>query len=108
MAVNYVLKNPVHHGQTNTPYSYKYSSANYLFAGERGIPTPRLMAHHTNHMRFIGPYFPKNAKVPDSVTVDEDGMASRLSFEELRLDCRLLCHWLKITMYRWLLPPDVQ
>ena len=55
MAVNYVLKNPVHHGQTNTPYSYKYSSANYLFAGERGIPTPRLMAHHTNHMRFIGP-----------------------------------------------------
>lgn len=85
MAINYVLKNPVHHGQTSTPYSYKYSSANYLFADERGVTAPRLIARHTDDIRFIGSYFPKNAKVPETVAVDGNGMASRLSFEEIRL-----------------------
>ena len=36
-------------------------------------------------MRIIGPYFPKNAKIPETVAVDENGMASRFSFEEIRL-----------------------
>lgn len=35
-AIDYVLRNPVHHGLTATPFEYPYSSANCYFKKERG------------------------------------------------------------------------
>lgn len=81
MAVNYVLKNPVHHGQAYTPYSYANCTANYLFTDDRGVKLPEL----TNDRTFIRRFFPKNAKIPSDFKLDRDGMISRSSFEEIKM-----------------------
>lgn len=80
MAVNYVLKNPVHHGQTLTPYSYENCTANYLFACDRGIPKPALLDY-----TFDNYYMPKNANLSSDFKFGPDGMIFRDSFEEIKL-----------------------
>ncbi len=86
MAINYVLKNPVHHGQTTTPFSYPCSTANYLFSTERGVrnmPADFERPVHASELSFS--YLPKNAKLPDCIRMEPDGTACRSTFEEIKL-----------------------
>lgn len=87
MAINYVLKNPVHHGQASTPYSYPCSTANFLFAKDRGVPEhiQENYITYNNRRKQSGIYCPKNAKIPNDISIDPNGMMYRSSFEEIRL-----------------------
>lgn len=81
MAINYVLKNPVHHGQTGTPYSYPHSTANYLFQKDRGIIQHNLESGIQSKL-----YHPKNAQLPYKYTSDyHKDVINRSSFEEIKL-----------------------
>lgn len=81
MAINYVLRNGLHHGQSETAFAYPYSSCNSLFMTARGLELPKLITDRAE----IRTYFPKNAVIPDSLAVDSQGFAARGTFEELRM-----------------------
>lgn len=81
MAMNYCLRNGLHHGQSETAFAYPYGSCNSLFAGARGIGFQKLITNRNE----INSYLPKNAEFPDSFAMKSDGTLDRSSFEEIRM-----------------------
>ena len=79
-AVSYVLRNGLHHGQSATPFSYPYCSANHLFCKELG-KTPEKAA--ITSRRDIARLLPRRSEFPDHFAMDRSGMLIRCSFEQL-------------------------
>lgn len=79
-AVSYVLRNPVHHGISSTPFEYPYSSANIIFAKElgKGNIGPILPKEK------IWRYLPKNLKLDIPCRMDVNGMFLREDITEIR------------------------
>ena len=82
MALNYTLRQGLHHGQSETAFSYPWSTCNQLFVEERGleIPKPYYVARNE-----VSQFLPKNADFPDCWQLDENGILLRRSFEETAL-----------------------
>jgi len=111
-ALSYVLRNPLHHGVTGTPFSYPYSSVNDIFPVEMGkLDRPHLSSGKTIDLakrrdgswrkteraktRIVGGTFieskqvmashlPRYSEWPDDWKMTTDGVFSRLSFEDLK------------------------
>lgn len=70
-AIAYILRNPVHHNVTETPFSYEYSSANYYFQNE---------LRHKNHYQLvtdtsaIHKLLTKNVNLPKGLNLDSSGL----------------------------------
>ena len=80
MALNYSLRQGLHHGQSETAFDYPWSTCNQIFTKERGVqcqaPTYisrqeiRDLLHHT-------------ADFPDSWVADSNGILLRNCFEQI-------------------------
>jgi hypothetical protein len=68
-AIAYILRNPMHHGVTATPFGYKYSSVNALFMKELGrMSAPALPA------KLMYRYLAEGIVLPPDYRMDESGM----------------------------------
>ena len=77
-ALSYVLKNPVHHGITTTPFAYPYCSANAYFRKELGKDTvPKLLT-----MEQIRQTLPRRAEFDPSWKMGTAGVFLRESVIE--------------------------
>lgn len=75
-AVNYVLRNPVHHLVTDTAIGYEFCSARYVFASDFCLNEGRFK-------RVRSALYSKNVHLPDSFWLNEQGMISPKSFLEI-------------------------
>ena len=82
MALNYTLRQGLHHGQSETAFSYPWSTCGSLFAKDRGGAVP--LAKYTSRSD-VRRFLPKNADFPDQWQADENGILLRSSFEQLAL-----------------------
>lgn len=83
MALNYTLRQGLHHGQSETAFDYPWSTCNCLFTSARGVQTP-IATYKTR--REIRNLLPKNVtEFPDEWQADENGILLRNTFEELSL-----------------------
>lgn len=79
-AISYVLRNGLHHAQSNTPFGYEPCSANSLFREDLGkTPLKRITSRAE-----IAASLPRFSVFPDHFALDENGMLLRDSFEELQ------------------------
>lgn len=75
VAISYVLRNPLHHGVTSTPFEYKYSSVSTYFKKQFG---------HDNNVspiansRFKG-NLPMNVTCPSTYKMEPSGQISRVT-----------------------------
>ena len=111
-ALSYVLRNPLHHGVTTTPFAYPYSSVNDIFPIEMGkLERPHLdggrhpelrlrrdgswRKYERGNMQIVGNelidsrstiagYLPRYASWPEEWKMSKDGVFIRPCFEELR------------------------
>lgn len=81
MAINYVLRNGLHHGQSETAFAYPFGTCNYINMKARGVSAPKLITDR----RYIRSFLPINAQFPDYMAVEENGFISRSCFEEIRM-----------------------
>lgn len=75
-AVNYVLRNPVHHLVADTAMGYEFCSARYVFASDLCIDECRAGKSRSALCS-------KNASIPDSYWLNGEGMISPKSFLEI-------------------------
>lgn len=69
-AIAYILRNPLHHGVTATPFGYKYSSISSLFKSEFGrFEQPSLMQKKSQYL-----YLPDAAALPEQWKMDASGL----------------------------------
>lgn len=68
-AIAYVLRNPMHHGVSATPFGYKYSSVNAIFRKEMGRD---FIAHLPEKSMYA--YLPHSVAIPDGYKMDVMGM----------------------------------
>ena len=73
MAINYCLRNGLHHGQSETAFAYPFSTCNYIFSHARGIQDSSLSFNRAE----IQSYLPKNACFPDSFGIDSQGVIEK-------------------------------
>jgi len=73
-AICYVMRNPVHHGISPTPFAYRHCSANALFRRETGKTET-----HTGKLprKSYYKYLPKGAVCPTCFEMDDSGMILR-------------------------------
>lgn len=111
-ALSYVLRNPMHHGVTGTPFAYPYSSVNDIFPIEMGkLDRPHLsngknidlkkrrdgswrkIERAKTHIaggcfieskQVMASFLPRYSQWPDDWKMTKDGVFSRLSFEDLK------------------------
>jgi hypothetical protein len=79
-AVSYVNRNPLHHGISPTPFSYKYCSSNSVFQTElgKGYHSPLLPAGK----KYL--YLPSNVVLPESFRMDASGMVLQEDLIDVR------------------------
>lgn len=79
-AVSYVNRNPLHHGISPTPFSYKYCSSNSVFQAElgKGYSGTFLPAGK----RYL--YLPSNVVLPESFRMDASGMVLQEDIIDVR------------------------
>ena len=77
--ISYTLRNSVHHGVSGTPYEYRYSSANEMFARQRGIAVPAGDAIPPEFLKQL----PRYSTLPDVLRIGDDGFVLRNSFLEI-------------------------
>lgn len=111
-ALSYVLRNPLHHGVTGTPFAYPYSSVNDVFPIEMG-KLERFHLEQTRQMELrlrrngnwrksernvshligndvidsrqeMARFLPRYSEWPDGWKMSKDGVFLRPCFEELR------------------------
>jgi REP element-mobilizing transposase RayT len=75
-AVNYVLRNPVHHLVTDTAIGYEFCSARYMFPEDLNVTESRSN-------RRCSRCYPGNVPLPKSLWLNEKGMISPKSFLEI-------------------------
>ncbi|MBQ9892424.1 MAG: hypothetical protein IJM35_04640 [Bacteroidales bacterium] len=73
-ALNYVLRQGLHHGISSTPFEYRHCSANAFFRKELGkFDSPELMPAKNRYL-----YLPKNQSLPaEKYRMSYDGMLFR-------------------------------
>ncbi|MBO7487010.1 MAG: hypothetical protein J6T58_00530 [Bacteroidales bacterium] len=72
-AINYVLRQGIHHGLSTTPFEYPYCSANTYFRQELGkVTTPSLISKRSRHK-----YLPSNIKIPLEYRMSAEGQLLR-------------------------------
>lgn len=112
-ALSYVLRNPLHHGVTGTPFEYRFSSINDIFPAEMGKFDRVIHAKSKDYKLEIGrngnwkkrerflpvtkndriiesklkmkTFLPRRSEWPDEWKMSTDGVFLRSCFEELRL-----------------------
>jgi len=82
MAMNYVLRQGLHHGISETPFEYRWSTCNHLFVKERGAVVEAPFHHTKAEMKKL---LCRNAVFPTSWVTDNDGILLRSSFEQLAM-----------------------
>lgn len=82
MALNYSLRQGMHHGLSETPFAYPWSTCNYIFQEERGIVRPVPVLTSRSEIRDC---LSKNAEFPDEWQADENGILFRPTFEQLNM-----------------------
>ncbi len=75
-AVNYVLRNPVHHLVSDTAIGYEFCSARYVFASD-------FCLNEVRSRKVRSSFFSKNLSLPDSLYLNDKGMISPRSFLEI-------------------------
>ena len=75
-AVNYVLRNPVHHYVADTAIGYEFCSARYIFTEDLNTDEPRSN-------RRCSRFYPENVPLPKALWLNEKGMISPKSFLEI-------------------------
>ena len=69
-AIAYILRNPLHHGVSATPFGYQYSSIGAIFRCEFGrFGEPALLAEKSQYL-----YLPDRLKLPPGFKMGIDGM----------------------------------
>ena len=72
-ALNYVLRQGIHHGLAKTPFDYPHGSANSIFRNELGkSQCPSLMPAKNRHR-----YLPANVRVPEKYRMSDKGILLR-------------------------------
>ncbi len=90
-AISYVLRNPLHHGVSGSPFGYEHSSARLYFADDLGFrrvcnnsadiqAVKGHLLQHINKLELVG----KNWHLPDSFLVTANGQILRESVTEVR------------------------
>lgn len=69
-ALSYILRNPLHHGVSATPFGYKYSSIHAVFSKELGREQIRTFLPMKLHYRYL----PCRRKLPPDYQMNEEGM----------------------------------
>ena len=82
MALNYSLRQGMHHGQSETAFDYPWSTCNQIFQKERGVA---VSSAATCRRSDVKEFMPKNADFPDTWQVDSNGILIRNCFEEIAL-----------------------
>ena len=75
-AVNYVLRNPVHHLVTDTAIGYEFCSARYVFPSD-------FCLNEKRSGKTRSAFYSKNVSLPDSFWLNDKGMISPESFLEI-------------------------
>lgn len=73
-AICYVMRNPVHHGISPTPFAYRHCSANALFRKETGKSTVTI---GKLPRKSYYKYLPKGAECPSCFEMDDCGLILR-------------------------------
>ena len=68
-AIAYVLRNPLHHGVSATPFGYRYSSVNAIFRKEFGREPAVLLPDKSRYM-----HLPDSTVIPDGFKMDLTGL----------------------------------
>jgi hypothetical protein len=76
-AVNYVLRNPVHHLVSDSALGYEFCSARYVFAGD-------FRSGDLPCKRRTTPFLSTKITLPESFSLNEKGMISPESFLEIK------------------------
>lgn len=69
-AISYILRNPVHHGISPTPFAYEFSSARAVFRNELGFTLNAMPASKKKHHNQM----PDRHKLPAHVVMDDEGL----------------------------------
>ena len=77
-AISYVLRNPLHHGVSATPFGYRFSSIGSLFTKELGLGYS--MAQKEVSKRSLHKWLPKGVALPAGYIIEESGVISRKCF----------------------------
>lgn len=81
VALSYVLRQPVHHGVSHSPFNYPFSSINCYFREELG----KNEIVHCIPDAMIASYLPRRATIPPRFKMGYNGMFTRESVTEHRL-----------------------
>lgn len=68
--IAYILRNPMHHGITSTPFGYKFSSVKSIFKNEFGWHENEQTLTHKYEYKFI----PCHKRLPEAYKMNKDGM----------------------------------
>lgn len=72
-ALSYVIRNPLHHGVTATPFGYRHSSARSFFRKELGFDRqPDLLAESQQYH-----YLPSHVRIPSQYKMHKSGLILR-------------------------------
>lgn len=71
-ALNYILRQGIHHGLASTPFEYPYCSANSYFRQELGRNSPQILPTKSRYK-----YLPSNIKIPAEYRMSADGQLLR-------------------------------
>lgn len=69
-AIAYILRNPMHHGVTGTPFGYPYSSIRALFRKDFGWENDLECLPEKSEYRYL----PRHQSLPESFRMDKHGM----------------------------------
>ena len=72
-AICYVMRNPVHHGVSSTPFAYRHCSANSIFKKETGQSEGVDCLPRKSYYKFL----PKGVCCPQEYLMDSTGMIKR-------------------------------
>ena len=72
-AICYILRNPLHHGVSPTPFAYPFSSANTYFRKELGKIYSEELLSHKSHYRYL----PKRSSYPSGYRMTKSGIYLR-------------------------------
>lgn len=74
-ALCYILRNPLHHGQTSTPFGYRFSSANVYFRKELGKWNEEGLLPKKSYYRHL----PRLSSYPSNYKMTQSGVYLRES-----------------------------
>lgn len=81
IALSYILRNPLHHGQAATPFGTVHSTIHELFSKDFCRPEPGSLISNRS---LIQSFLPRRAEFPDSYQMNASGIFTRGSVEQIR------------------------